>query len=220
MIGGALAGFGWWMLRRRTEVPPLAETIANHRPIPAPDVDARRGTAGADRRLGRLPGPRGCTTPIRRRPGRSRDIAMVATPRDREILLACAAGAGLPPSTAFRSAARCSRRAIMLNTWHPAGARHRPDHLEPRGRRRLARHPRGHTAGLAGPAIVLSADGFRGCWRHWHSASGCVQPTHGAGTARQTMKSWLLIPAIAAAGLLIGVCSIGGRSSPATARAS
>ncbi len=34
MIGGALAGFGWWMLRRRTEVPPLAETIANHRPIP------------------------------------------------------------------------------------------------------------------------------------------------------------------------------------------
>ena len=34
MIGGALAGFGWWMLRRRTEVPPLAETIASHRPIP------------------------------------------------------------------------------------------------------------------------------------------------------------------------------------------
>ena len=34
MIGGALAGFGWWMLRRRTEVPPLAETIASHRRIP------------------------------------------------------------------------------------------------------------------------------------------------------------------------------------------
>ena len=34
MVGGALAGFGWWMLRRRTEVPPLAETIASHRPIP------------------------------------------------------------------------------------------------------------------------------------------------------------------------------------------
>ena len=30
MIGGALAGFGWWMLRRRTEVPTLADTIANH----------------------------------------------------------------------------------------------------------------------------------------------------------------------------------------------
>ena len=34
MIGGALAGLGWWMLRRRTEVPPLTDTIANHRPIP------------------------------------------------------------------------------------------------------------------------------------------------------------------------------------------
>src|SRR3954465_15146457 len=34
MIGGALAGCGWWMLRRRTEVPPLAGTIASHRPIP------------------------------------------------------------------------------------------------------------------------------------------------------------------------------------------
>ena len=36
MIGGALAGFGWWMLRRRTEVPPLAETIATHKPHPPP----------------------------------------------------------------------------------------------------------------------------------------------------------------------------------------
>ena len=34
MIGGALAGFGWWMLRRRTEVPPLTETILNHGRIP------------------------------------------------------------------------------------------------------------------------------------------------------------------------------------------
>ena len=34
MIGGALAGFGWWILRRRTEVPPLTETILNHGPIP------------------------------------------------------------------------------------------------------------------------------------------------------------------------------------------
>ena len=34
MIGGALAGFGWWMLRRRTTVPALAETIKAHRPIP------------------------------------------------------------------------------------------------------------------------------------------------------------------------------------------
>ncbi|MDT5015630.1 MAG: hypothetical protein QOD39_1790, partial [Mycobacterium sp.] len=34
MAGGALAGFGWWMLRRRAEVPSLNATIAAHRPIP------------------------------------------------------------------------------------------------------------------------------------------------------------------------------------------
>ncbi|MDT5175130.1 MAG: hypothetical protein QOG37_2381, partial [Mycobacterium sp.] len=30
MIGAGLAGLGWWMLRRRTDVPPLAGTIARH----------------------------------------------------------------------------------------------------------------------------------------------------------------------------------------------
>lgn len=34
MIGGALAGFGWWLLRRRVQVPGLSATIANHKPVP------------------------------------------------------------------------------------------------------------------------------------------------------------------------------------------
>src|SRR6185503_15471258 len=34
MVGGALAGFGWWLLRRRTEVPELSATIASHRAVP------------------------------------------------------------------------------------------------------------------------------------------------------------------------------------------
>ncbi len=28
MVGGALAGCGWWILRRRSKLPPLAQTIA------------------------------------------------------------------------------------------------------------------------------------------------------------------------------------------------
>ncbi len=28
MVGGALAGLGWWVLRSRTDVPPLAAAIA------------------------------------------------------------------------------------------------------------------------------------------------------------------------------------------------
>ncbi|MDT5348374.1 MAG: hypothetical protein QOH91_1661 [Mycobacterium sp.] len=34
MVGGALAALGWWILRRRTEVPPLEATITHHRRIP------------------------------------------------------------------------------------------------------------------------------------------------------------------------------------------
>jgi hypothetical protein len=34
MVGGALAAVGWWILRRRTEVPPLAQTIARRGRIP------------------------------------------------------------------------------------------------------------------------------------------------------------------------------------------
>ncbi|EUA36408.1 putative membrane protein [Mycobacterium avium subsp. avium 2285 (R)] len=34
MVGAALAGLGWWLLRRRTDVPPLAETIARSERVP------------------------------------------------------------------------------------------------------------------------------------------------------------------------------------------
>ena len=34
MIGGAVAGLCWWVLRRRTTVPPLADAIASSEPIP------------------------------------------------------------------------------------------------------------------------------------------------------------------------------------------
>ena len=56
MIGGALAGFGWWMLRRRTEVPPLTESIKSHSATPPAAVINRRrpaGTAGRVRRFAR-----------------------------------------------------------------------------------------------------------------------------------------------------------------------
>jgi H+/Cl- antiporter ClcA len=33
-IGGAFALLGWWILRRRTEVPPLADVITGHRRMP------------------------------------------------------------------------------------------------------------------------------------------------------------------------------------------
>ena len=73
MIGGALAGFGWWMLRRRTEVPPLTETILNHGPIPRLTMTMMprfkcSSSAQAHHWAAR------CSPPIRRCPWRSRHI--------------------------------------------------------------------------------------------------------------------------------------------------
>ena len=96
MIGGALAGFGWWMLRRHTEVPPLTETIDQPRANSAPDDDDRCGAASA------ASSARAHHSAARVRPANSPprlgDLGTsrwALTPRDREILLACAAGAGL-----------------------------------------------------------------------------------------------------------------------------
>ena len=62
MIGGALAGFGWWMLRRRTDVPPLSTTIAEHRPIPRLSMSIDAGLqvllVGSGASLGREGAPR------------------------------------------------------------------------------------------------------------------------------------------------------------------
>ena len=57
MVGGALAGAGWWGLRHRAEVPPLAETIARHRADTAGGLEHRRGVAGAAGGLGSLAWP-------------------------------------------------------------------------------------------------------------------------------------------------------------------
>jgi len=77
MVGGALAGLGWWALRRAATVPPLAETIARRERIPrlAWGVDALlqvllvgsgaslgrgRGRPGSSRPPWAIGAPRGC----------------------------------------------------------------------------------------------------------------------------------------------------------------
>ena len=94
MIGGVLAGCGWWLLRRRTTLPSLSDTIARHERIPRLMMNRRRttGAAGGHRRV---TGARGCAPPIRCRAGDLGTSRWSLTPGDREILLACAAGASL-----------------------------------------------------------------------------------------------------------------------------
>ncbi|MDT5160306.1 MAG: hypothetical protein QOC90_616, partial [Mycobacterium sp.] len=119
MFGGALAGFGWWMLRSRTEVPPLADTIANHRPLRrlplSLDAVLQVLIVGSGASLGREGAPRQFAAAL----GDLGTSRWSLTARDREILLACAAGAGLAAVYAVPVGGALFATRIMLNTWHP-----------------------------------------------------------------------------------------------------
>jgi H+/Cl- antiporter ClcA len=209
MIGGALAGFGWWMLRRQTEVPPLADTIANHRRIPRVPltIDAALQVllVGSGASLGREGAPRQFAAAL----GDLGTSRWSLTARDREILLACAAGAGLAAVYSVPVGGALFATAIMLKTWHPRAVG-------------TALITSSLAVALASPVTHESAP------LDWPNpqlsfllaafALALAPLALGVGLAfnhimararpATLMKSWLLIPAIAAAGLLIGVCSI------------
>jgi len=119
MIGGALAGCGWWILRRRTEVPPLAETIACHKPIPRLPMSIDAGLqvllVGSGASLGREGAPRQFAAAL----GDFGTTRLSLTPRDKEILLACAAGAGLGAVYSVPLGGALFAARILLGTWHP-----------------------------------------------------------------------------------------------------
>ena len=131
------------------------------------------------------------------------------TPRDREILLACAAGAGLAAVYSVPIGGALFAARILLGSWHPR---------------------------VVGTALITSALAVAVASPVTHEAAPLDWPDPqlsylltafalllsplalGVGLAfnrimalarpAQTMKSWLLIPAIAAAGLLVGICSV------------
>ena len=135
MIGGALAGFGWWMLRRRTEVPPLTETILNHGRIPrlTMTIDAALQVliVGSGASLGREGAPRQFAAAL----GDLGTSRWALTERDREILLACGAGAGLAAVYSVPRRRRPVRHRNHLEDVAPARCRHCADHFESGGRR-------------------------------------------------------------------------------------
>lgn len=209
MVGGALAGCGWWLLRRRSEVPALATTIAAHRRIPrlpmAIDAVLQVLLVGSGASLGREGAPRQLAA-VWGDIGTSR---LTLTARDREILLACAAGAGLGAVYSVPLAGALFAARILLGTWHPralgtalitssvAVAVAAPvTHLQ---------HPLVWpdsdlsylfvflAAALAPLAVAIGL-----------SFDRLMAAAKGAALGR----SWMLIPAIAATGLLTGICSI------------
>ncbi len=209
MIGGAIAGFGWWMLRRRTEVPPLADTIANHRRIPrwplTIDAALQVLLVGSGASLGREGAPRQFAAAL----GDLGTSRWALTERDREILLACAAGAGLAAVYSVPIGGALFATAIMLKTWHPRAV---GTALITSSLAVAVASPVTHEATpLDWPnpqlsyvftafAIVLSPLAV-GVGLAFNSIMARARPA-------TTIRSWMLIPAIAAAGLLIGLCSI------------
>jgi H+/Cl- antiporter ClcA len=209
MVGGALAGLGWWMLRSRADVPSLSAAVANPeriRLLPfGVDAALQVLVVGSGASLGREVAPRQLAMALG-------DVAMGwlkrLSARDREILLACAAGAGLGAVYAVPLGGALFTVRIMLKTWHPRAlgaalitsslavavaslVTHDQPNLHwpnPHVSYRLI----GYALALAPLSLVLGL---------------AFNRLMAAARQAALTRSWLLIPAIAVAGLLIGVCS-------------
>ncbi|OSC38674.1 chloride channel protein [Mycobacterium decipiens] len=209
MVGAALAGLGWWLLRRRTEVPPLAGTIARHEPIPrlswSIDAVLQVLLVGSGASLGREGAPRQFAAALS-------DLGTGwlkrHSPRDREILLACAAGAGLGAVYAVPLAGALFTLRIMLNTWHPraVGAALITSSLAvavgsaiTHDRPELDWPSAESTYLLSAHALALAPLAL--------AVGLAFNRIMAAARPASLMRSAVLIPALAAAGLLTGICS-------------
>jgi chloride channel protein, CIC family len=209
MIGAALAGLGWWILRRRTEVPPMARTIARHDRIPrlswSIDAVLQVLLVGSGASLGREGAPRQFAAALG-------DLGTGwlkrLSPRDREILLACAAGAGLGAVYAVPLAGALFSVRILLNTWHPRalGAAFITSSLAVA----IGSATTHDQPNLSWPSVestyLLTAYGLLlaplalAVGLAFNKIMAVARPP-------KLMRTWVLIPALAAAGLAIGICS-------------
>src|SRR5271163_3020627 len=209
MVGGALAAVGWWILRRRAEVPPLAPTIACHARIPrlSWSIDALLQVllVGSGASLGREGAPREFAAVLG-------DLGTGwlkrLSARDREILLACAAGAGLGAVYAVPLAGALFSARIMLNTWHPRalGAAMLTSSLAVAVGSAITRDQAGLDWPIGESTYLLTAHGLLLAPIVLAVGLAFNRLMAAARPARQ-IRSWVLIPALAGAGLVMGICS-------------
>ncbi|CQD04246.1 chloride transporter, chloride channel (ClC) family protein [Mycobacterium lentiflavum] len=209
MVGAALAGLGWWMLRRRAEVPPLAGTIARHERIPrlSWSIDAMLQVllVGSGASLGREGAPRQFAAALGDfGTGWLRRLSS----RDREILLACAAGAGLGAVYAVPLAGALFSVRIMLNTWHPRalGAACLTSSLAVAIGSAITRDQPNLQWPIGESTYLLTAHGLVMAPVALATGLAFNRLMAAARPARQ-IRSWVLIPGLAGAGLVIGICS-------------
>jgi H+/Cl- antiporter ClcA len=219
MVGGALAGFGWWMLRRSGDVPGLTATIAEHRPIQRLRMSIDAGLqvllVGAGASLGREGAPRQLAAAL----GDLGTSRLSLTARDREILLACAAGAGLGAVYSVPLGGAFFAARILLGTWHPralgtalitsslAVAVASPvTHLE-----HVLTWPDSHVSYLFVILAIAIAPLAAAVGLVFDKVMSTARP-------KPQIRGWTLIPAIAFAGLATGICSIWWPELPGNGR--
>jgi H+/Cl- antiporter ClcA len=209
MVGGALAAVGWWILRRRTEVPPLTQTIARHGRIPrlSWSIDALLQVllVGSGASLGREGAPRQFAAALG-------DLGTARlkrlSSRDREILLACAAGAGLGAVYAVPLAGALFAVRITLNTWQPraVGAAFLSSSLAVAIGSAVTRDQPILEWPTAESTYLVTAHGL--LLAPLALAVGMAfNRIMAAACPGRLMRTWVLVPALAAAGLVMGICS-------------
>jgi H+/Cl- antiporter ClcA len=219
MVGGALAGFGWWMLRRPGDVPGLTATIAEHRPIQRLRMSIDAGLqvllVGSGASLGREGAPRQLAAAL----GDLATSRLSLSARDREILLACAAGAGLGAVYSVPLGGAFFAARILLRTWHPravgtalitsslAVAVASPvTHLE-----HALTWPDAHVSYLFVILAIAIAPLAAAVGLVFDKVMSVARP-------KPQIRSWRLVPAIAFAGLATGICSIWWPELPGNGR--
>lgn len=219
MIGGALAGCGWWLLRRRAEVPSLSAVITGNRRLPRVPlcIDAALQVllVGSGASLGRESAPRQIAAAL----GDLGTTRLSLTARDREILLACAAGAGLGAVYSVPLGGAVFTARILLRTWHPraVGAALITSSLAV-----AVASPVTHLEhALTWPDFELSYLFVLLAVAVSPLAAGigfAFDRVMAAARPRVQLRAWYLVPAVAAAGLLTGVCSIWWPELPGNGR--
>jgi len=219
MVGGALAGCGWWILRRCTEVPSLSAAITSPKPLPGLSLSIDAGLqvllVGAGASLGREGAPRQLAAAL----SDFGTTRLSLTARDREILLACAAGAGLGAVYSVPLGGALFAARILLGTWHPravgaalitsslAVAVASPvTHLE-----HALTWPSAHLSYLFA-FLALAIAPLAG------AVGLAFDRVMAAAHPKVQFRSWILILTVAAAGLLTGICSIWWPELPGNGR--
>lgn len=209
MVGGALAGLGWWALRSKTDVPSLTEAVKSPHRIPLLPLSIDAGlqlvVVGSGASLGREGAPRQFAAALS-------DSAIGwlkrLSPRDRQILLACAAGAGLGAVYSVPLGGALFAVRIMLRTWHPRalGAALITSSVAVAVASAVT-HDRPVLA-WPSPQVSYMLTGYALLLAPVTLAAGLGFNRLMAAARRVAVKrSWVLVLAIAAAGLLIGICS-------------